>query len=85
MLTLFNRKGVVNIYSAIRALPLKRLLVAKNNHLLFKPNSLKQNRRVMRKWWWKSLFLRARRKVSVLTIRTFGDELYKMGAQAHLP
>ena len=85
MLTLFNRKGVVNIYSAVTALPLKRLLVSKNNHLLSNPNSLKQNRRVMRKWWWKSLFLMARRTVSVLTIRTFGDELYKMGTQVHLP
>lgn len=75
----------MNIYSEVRALPLKRLLVAKNNRLLFNPSTLKQNGCVMRKWWWKSLFLRARRTVSMLTIRTFGDELYKMGTQAHLP
>ena len=33
----------------------------------------------------KAYFFIFENTVSVLTIRTFGDELYKMGTQAHLP
>ena len=67
----------MNIYSAITALPLKRLLISKNNHLLFNPNSLKHNGRVMRMCWWQSLFFIFENTVSVLTISMFDEYLYK--------